>query len=130
MYLIGCLQQPIRCTDEQSIIVQIHKKPIQCRFFFECYVNDRVYQRLITSNRVCRGSGVWCWKTRNSPRNQAQHHWQHPSALNVLKRIFKVLGDLILNLVFIFKQLSGFELQMRIILYILPFSNKDGFSIK
>ena len=49
-----------------------------------------MYQSLIISDRVCRGSGVWCRKTQDSPRNQAKHPWWHPPALNVLRRIFKV----------------------------------------
>ena len=85
-YLIGCLQQSIRCAKERSIIVQINKKPIQFPFFFP-YV-----AWLIISDRVCWGRGVWCLKTRKSPRNQAKNHWRHPPALNILRRIFKVPG--------------------------------------
>ena len=53
-------------------------------------MNWTVYQKLVISERVCWGRCVWRWKTRNSPRNQAKHHWRHPPALIVLRRIFKV----------------------------------------
>ena len=55
-------------------------------------VNLRMNQRLIISDRVCRVRRVWCWKTQNSLMIQAKHitddtFWPP----NVVSHIFKVL---------------------------------------